>query len=432
MKPNKHQKINSEEEAHAEEAMHAEKAINAAFEQFARDHAADAYTAAMKPSPIEEVVRATIPIEMGYFNLKPECAMIGNTILCTHFQDVSLLKLATTRVLTVERRSIQQHGYYKIAACKSKNVFFVATDVSILAVDLDGNIVGSPQNCAPRGLRYSPNLKVPLSLACDDKVSVIHTDNEHHVTLTLLEWNAASGFTITGQLRMTMPTFKIDVIRHEAMKNEEWEIHSSSARLLSPLQFTALHGRDNVPTLFQIDIDDIDASGAMQPRPVREVGLPVYFRCFANLESATQPAFGVCALLEDAPVRDQPPLLRFFENLTPIFETKMWGISVALCSGDEKDTFQVVQVVEHNAEFYLTFGQFKWVGFKSSNRALNAALAMMLARGQTNPAEVCRRIYKANIYPTSEKPIPGMHAKQGGSRKKRKIVKRKVRKSRKH
>jgi hypothetical protein len=234
-----------------------------------------------------------------------------------------------------------------------------------------------------------------------------------------------------------MPTFEIDVSRHEAMKNEEREIPHSSARLLSPLQFTALHGRDNVPTLFQIDVS---ASGVMQPRPVIGVGLPVDFRCFANLESATrQPDVGVCALLEDASVRDQPPLLRFFANLqTPIFETRMRGRSVALCSGDEKGQFCTCRVVEHNDEFKLTVDKCKWVGFQSSDRALTSALSMKLAHlsgaagmAQINPAG----IYRSRIYPVHGT-VPGMHLpppkKQGGSRKKRKIVKRKVRKSRKH
>jgi hypothetical protein len=327
-------------------------------------------------------------------------------------------------------RVVFGYGSYKIAACKSKQIFFVATLDSIYAVDLDGNIVGS-KNCTPRGFRQmeSTKPKVPLSLACDVKmVSVIHTDNQHYHRLTVLEWNpAARGFARIGQLDMTM--IGIDVNRKEAIQNEELEIPPSSAKLLSPLQFTALHGRDQIRTLFWIYGGS--AAGAIQARAVREVGLPVDFRCFANLESATQPAFGVCALLADAPVGDQPPSLIIFKNLTPVFETQLRGMSVALCSGDD-DNFCTCRVVKHNDKLNLTVDKFEWIGFGSSDRAFSSALATRLSygRGQTNP-EFYRNIYQSRIYPKSGKP-PGMHLKQGGSRKKRKIVKRKVRKSRKH
>jgi len=427
-RPNREEDPEDPEDRQKEDS--AQEAINAAFEQFEENAArAEAYTDVMKSRPIRpgRSVTLELPSAMMRFNPNPECAMIGDMLILTHFHTVRLYKLDGTVLKPL--LDVFGYGSYKIAACKSKNVFFVATLDSIYAVDLYGGILGSHHCGASLGSRqmYSLNPKVPLSLACDDKrsLSVINTDNEYHVTLTLLEWNADSGFTITGQLHMTMPTFKIDVRRHEAIQNEELEIHPSSARLLSPLQFTALHGRNNVPTLFQIDIN---ASGAMQPRPVREVGLPVDFRCFANLESATHP--GVGALLEDAP-GDQPPLLRFFKNLTPVFERQMRGISVALCSGDN-DNFCTCRVVEHSDKLKLTVDKFKWIGFESSDRALNAALAMKLALGQTNPAKFYTEIYEAKIYPTSKKPMFGMHAKQGGSRKKRKIVKRKVRKSRKH
>jgi hypothetical protein len=417
--------------------MDPEKELNAAFERLeGANHAAQVYTAAMKSRPIKpgRSVTLELPSGMMHFNPKPECAMIGDMLIFTHFHTVSLFKLDGT----VLKPQLEVFGYgrYKIAACKSKQIFFVAThDDLIHAVDLSGGILGS-YHCARLGSRQmeGTNPKVPLSLACDDDmVSVIHTDNQHYQTLTVLAWNpAARVFERIGQLDMT--TIGIDVNRKEAIQNEELEIPPSSARLLSPIQFTALHKRDNVPTLFQIYSSS--AAGVIQAHPVRKVGLPVDFRCFANLESATHP--GVGALLED--VRDQPPLLRFLKNLTPVFETQMRGISVALCSGDN-DNVCTCRVVEHNDKFKLTVDKFKWIGSESSDRAFIASLAMRLARrsqpqevrgrGEA-PAKVYASIYPSRIYPTSGKPIPGMHLKQGGSRKKRKIVKRKVKKSRKH
>ena len=425
----KRQKIDPAEEAPAEEAMDAEKELNAAFEQFEKNAAkAQAYTAAMKSSPIKpgRSVTLELPSGMGMmdFNPKPECAMIGDMLILTHFHTVRLYKLNET--VLEPQLDVFGYGRYKIAACKSKQIFFVATLDFIYAVDLSGGILGS-HHCARLGSRQmdSTNPKVPLSLACDDDgmVSVINA-NQHNQTLTVLAWNpAVRGFARIGQLDMT--TIGIDANRKEAIQNEELEIPPSSARLLSPIQFTALHERDNFLTLFRIY--GSSAAGVIQARPVREVGLPVDFRCFANLESATHP--GVGALLED--VRDQPPLLRFFKNLTPVFETQMRGISVALCSGDN-DNVCTCRVVEHNDKFKLTVDKFKWIGSESSDRAFIASLAMRLAHRQTNPAKVYASIYPSRIYPTSGKPIPGMHLKQGGSRKKRKIVKRKVKKSRKH
>jgi len=403
-KPKRHKTSESETEEDAASGA----ALNAAFMELHPRMVAEAYTNELKPPPMRLLVRAGTPIpEMGYLNLKPECAQIGDTLLCTHFQDVSLLKLDALSRLTVERRS--SHGNYKIAACKSKNVFFVATEDSILALDRSGNVLGS-HRCVPSDVRYSPNVKVPLSLACDDdKVSVIHTDNDEHETLTLLEWNRGA-FARDGQLDMT--SIGIDASRHAARTGAPGydPIPPSTARLLSPLHFTALHGSANVLTLFEVDVS---ASGVMQPRPVRDVGLPVDFRCFANLESATrQPAFGVCALLEDASVRDQPPSLRIFADLqTPTFETQMSGRSVALCGGDKKGQFCTCRVVEHNDQFHLTVEKFELVGLR--DRAFPSALSMRLARNrsgaagmaQTNPAG----IYPSRLHPTRREPVFGMH-----------------------
>ena len=492
-KPKRHKSGETEEDAASGAALNA--AFMELYPRMTADEHAEAYTDELKPPPMRLLVRAGTPIpEMGYLNLKPECAQIGDTLLCTHFQDVSLLKLDVLSRLTVERRS--QHGNYKIAACKSKNVFFVATEDSILAVDRSGDVLGS-HRCVPSNVNYSPNVKVPLSLACDDdKVSVIHTDNDEHETLTLLEWNRGA-FTMTGQLDMT--SIGIDASRHAARTGAPGyePIPPSTARLLSPLHFTALHGSANVPTLFKVDVS---ASGVMQPSPVRDVGLPVDFRCFANLESATpQPAFGVCALLEDASVRGQPPSLRIFADLqTPTFETQMSGRSVALCGGDKKGQFCTCRVVEHNDQFHLTVEKFELVGVRSSDRAFPSALSMRLAHNRSGPAGMAQTnpagIHPSRLHPTRREPVFGMHLphlppraspalhplhelhaahasqglrashaasasassrmdessddddfqikvkpfvrpppkKQGGSYKKRKTIKRQVRKSRKH
>lgn len=361
-----------------------------------------------KKMKLKMLVRAGTPIPAsGYLNLKPECAQIGDTLLCTHFQDVSLLKLdATLSRLTVQHL-IQPHGNYKIAACKSKNVFFVATEDLILAVDLSGAVLGS-HRCVDR---FGINEMVPLSLACDDDVvSVIHTDDEYEM-LIMLRWNMGA-FAPIGELDMTR--IGIDASRHAAIMGASGydPVPPSTARLLSPLHFTALHGSANVPTLFEIGVS---ASGVMQPHPVREVGLPVGFRCFANLESATrQPAF--CALLEDASVRGRPPSLRIFADLqTPMFETRMSGSSVALCGSDEQRQFCTCRVVEHNAESHLTVEKFEF-----RPRALPSAIAMRLAHDPSTSYP----IKPDEIYPSGKK--------KGGSHKKMKPIKRKVRKSRKH
>ena len=362
------------------------------------------------------LVRAGTPIpESGYLNLKPECAQIGDTLLCTHFQDVSLLKLdATLSRLTVQHL-IQPHGNYKIAACKSKNVFFVATEDLILAVDLSGAVLGS-HRCVDR---FGINEMVPLSLACDDDVvSVIHTDDEYEM-LTMFRWNMGA-FAPIGELDMTR--IGIDASRHAARTGAPGydPIPPSTARLLSPLHFTALRGRANVPTLFEIDVS---ALGVMQPHPVREVGLPVGFRCFANLESATrQPAFGVCALLEDAAsVRGSrqpppPPSLEIFADLqTPRFKTRMIGKSIALCGSNENHQLCTCRVVEDDGQFHLTVEIFEF-----RPRAFASAIAMMLAHDPSTSYP----IKPDEIYPSGKK--------KGGSHKKRKPIKRKVRKSRKN
>jgi hypothetical protein len=365
-----------------------------------------------KTMKLKRLVSVGTPIlASGYLNLKPECAQIGNTLLCTHFQDVSLLKLDTTLSMLTVQYLIQPHGNYKIAACKSKNVFFVATDDSILAVDLSGAVLGS-HRCVDR---FGINEMVPLSLACDDdKVSVIHTDDEHEM-LTMLRWNMGA-FAMIGELDMTR--IGIDASRHAAITSAPGYdlVPPSTARLLSPLHFTALRGSANVPTLFEIVVS---ASGAMQLyHYVRKVGLPVGFRCFANLESATRPpAFGVCALLEDAPVRGQPPSLEIFAYLqTPRFKTNMIGTSIALCSSNENHQLCTCRVVEDDGQFHLTVEIFEF-----RPRAFASEIAMRLAHHDPSTSYP---INPDEIYPSGKK--------KGGYHKKRKTIKRKVRKSRKH
>lgn len=369
-----------------------------------------------KTMKLKLLVRAGTPIpESGYLNLKPECAQIGDTLLCTHFQDVSLLKLDTTLSRLTVQPLIQPHGNYKIAACKSKNVFFVATDDSILAVDLLGAVLGS-HRCMDR---FGFNEMVPLSLACDDDVvSVIHTDDECEM-LTMLRWNMGA-FAPIGELDMTR--IGIDASRHAAIMGAPGydPVPPSTARLLSPLHFTAFRGSANVPTLFEIVVS---ASGAMQQlNPVREVGLPVDFRCFANLETAGPRAFKFCALLEDAAsVRGSrqlppPPSLEIFAYLqTPRFKTRMIGKSIALCSSNENHQLCTCRVVEDDGQFHLTVEIFEF-----RPRAFASAIAMRLAHDTSTSYP----IKPDEIYPSGKK--------KGGYHKKRKTIKRKVRKSRKH
>ena len=102
-----------------------QEAINAAFEQFDENTArTKAYTAAMKSRPIEPGRSVTLELDPSgmMLNPKPECAMIGDMLILTHFHTVRLYKLNETVLEPL--RDVFGYGSYKIAACKSKQIFF--------------------------------------------------------------------------------------------------------------------------------------------------------------------------------------------------------------------------------------------------------------------------------------------------------------------
>ena len=102
---------------------------------------------------IKALFNAAIEIPLPVtVNFRPECAMIGDAMLCTNLQDVSLLKLDTLTSRIVSFETVLPEGNYKIAACKSKGVFFVADPCHVMAIDTNGNVLSKL-----RTVDYPPN-----------------------------------------------------------------------------------------------------------------------------------------------------------------------------------------------------------------------------------------------------------------------------------
>ena len=196
-----------------------------------------------------------------------ECAMIGDAMLCTHLQDVSLLRLDAASSRIVSLNSVLPKGNYKLAACKSQGVFFVADPCHVMAIDPNGNVLSKKRIIEQNG-RIVQKVQ---SLACDElsnKVSVIQTDDLNYEMVSLLEWTGAA-FNVIGGLNMDEVDYDaqviIDPLRHPLNIMNEYQSPSpSTVQLLSPLHFTAWvsdESEDEVCKLFKIDEPDMKKKG---------------------------------------------------------------------------------------------------------------------------------------------------------------------------
>jgi hypothetical protein len=295
-----------------------------------------------KKLKIKALFNAAIDVPLPVtVNFRPDCAMIGDAMLCTHLQDVSLLKLEASTSRIVSFKTVLPEGNYKIAACKSQGVFFVADPCHVMAIDPNGNVLKKIRTI----VQNDPNEQKVQSLACDESsnlVSVVQTDDFSYETLSLLEWTGAE-FNITGRLQMTA-----DTLRHPLNAHEYHLPPPSTVQLLSPLHFTTrVHEGESdgeFCKLFEIDQLPGVRPGLLRPiaRPLKNVNLPPQFSCFTKLE----PNFKVCAFL-DHTIADRTPTLEFFSELmTPIMQIPLRDRSVALCSGNEAHQFCLCRVSE--------------------------------------------------------------------------------------
>jgi len=155
-------------------------------------------------------------------NSKPECARIGNTMLCTNVLGKNLFVELNTYESGIRIRHTL-HGNIKIAACKRMNVFYVANSFTLRAFSVDGQELGS--------IIYATyQYAMAVSLACDEmsnQVSLIHTNRDNTTEkLTLYEWDAETReFAKTGDLDMVTTELS------------HWQ---RCPRLLSPLLFTKI------------------------------------------------------------------------------------------------------------------------------------------------------------------------------------------------
>jgi hypothetical protein len=374
-------------------------------------------------------------------NFRPECAMIGDAMLCTHLQDVSLLRLDAASSRIVSLNSVLPKGNYKLAACKSQGVFFVADPCHVMAIDPNGNVLSKKRIIEQNG-RIVQKVQ---SLACDElsnKVSVIQTDDLNYEMVSLLEWTGAA-FNVIGGLNMDEVDYDaqviIDPLRHPLNIMNEYQSPSpSTVQLLSPLHFTAWvsdESEDEVCKLFKIDEPDMKKKGrqTLTARPLKTVNLSPQFSCFTQLE----PQFEVCACLEyDMAHRMHPPTLEFFSDLTiPITQIPLRDRSVALCSGNEAHQFCLCRVV--GDEPSLAVDMFKYhpaLPEVSRSSALPTTVSLDLVDNPSavhhhsiDPSNIVRSDLLAMgktdmmMRPKSKKGDP----KQGGSKSKRKFTKSK-------
>ena len=350
-------------------------------------------------------------------NFRPSCAMIGDAMLCTNLQDVSLVKIdaLTSRIVSFE--TVLPEGNYKIAACKSKGVFFVADPCHVMAIDTNGNVLSKL-----RTVDYPPNQRTEQkvqSFACDESsntnVSVVQTDDLFYETLTLLKWTGKAFERLGGLLDLNYFKLqeetghhmaKIDRPRRRFMQHREPAPSPSTVQLLSPLHFTAMVGEYNDPNeedvclLFDVEqgFSERGNRKILKATPSKEVNLPPHFSCFTNLE----PRFEVCALLKhDMANRLHPPTLEFFSDLTtPIMQIPLRDRSVALCSGNEAHQFCLCRVSESEdlETKFLAVDMFKYhtaLPEVSMSGALPTAVSLALVHGtghnqRINPSHIVK------------------------------------------
>jgi len=389
---------------------------------------------------IKALFNAAIDIPLPItVNFRPECVMIGDAMLCTHLQDVSLLRLDAASSRIVSLNSVLPEGNYKLAACKSQGVFFVADPCHVMAIDRNGNVLSKKRIIEQNGR----TVQKIQSLACDEssnKVSVIQTDDLNYEMLSLLEWTG-KAFNLMGHLNMDEEDYDdvvIDELRHPLITHQIRSLPPSTVQLLSPFHFTAQVSHRESDSefceLFKIDELDKKIKGhqVLTARPSKHVNLPPQFSCFTQLE----PQFKVCAFLEhDMVHRMHPPTLEFFSDLTTsITQIPLRDRSVALCGGNEAHQFCLCRVSE--GEPKLAVDMFKYhpaLPEVSMSSAFPTAVSLALV---DSPSAVHysidpSRIVSSDLLAMGKPDMMMRPKKKGGFKSKRKFTKSKKTRRRK-